>query len=596
MKQFAFKKRIISLLLTVVGVATLFPIAWSSYSAVKDIEQNRIEKTNNLVLMYGKPVGEAIIKSDSISLSKLVMRACKNTKSVSCSVLSNDGEVIFSYPFNLGKNTTYTYSERPVIYSGKKTGSFRIFWPNKSILSEIINNTWPLLLFSLLLIGATFIVSRALLGQTYADLKKLFKSQEGESLENILDNMASIESPVIEISKLTNDMKNRLTAIVEFEKDKKENEKARVIANTTKMLAHDVRKPFTLLNIILNDLASATSRDRQQIASDYLPEVKQAIVSVNAMLSDIMNNNSVGSIDAKSTNLTELVKENIDTCLKQYDSEVNVSYSLEHANNVVIDGLKVSRVFINIFSNALEATNAKGELWIKTCESAGQTRITIGNSGSFIRPENIDNVFKSYFTKDKVHGTGLGLAISRKIIEAHDCKIWCTSSAQNGTEFHFTLPQCTISESQNQVALESMNNITAPTTPSFESKKEKIATKKGHLIVVDDNEFILCNWASLEDLQKIKTYHSPEQFWTDVKKDSSILEEANGIVTDYFFDGRSQINGIKFADELRTAGYEKNIFLSSDGDFKESDFVKSKMISISKNPQEGYDQIAKINS
>ncbi|MBE9533071.1 MAG: hypothetical protein IMF04_03015, partial [Proteobacteria bacterium] len=44
-------------------------------------------------------------------------------------------------------------------------------------------------------------------------------------------------------------------------------------------------------------------------------------------------------------------------------------------------------------------------------------------------------------TKTNAGGTGLGLAISKKIIEAHDGKIWAENNRDGGAVFTFTLPQ-----------------------------------------------------------------------------------------------------------------------------------------------------------
>jgi CheY-like chemotaxis protein len=123
------------------------------------------------------------------------------------------------------------------------------------------------------------------------------------------------------------------------------------------------------------------------------------------------------------------------------DANVDFSFSFNHDYKVNIDVLKTSRIFVNIIINGIQAMENKGTMWFRTSQSAkGNIQFTIGNSNSYIPPENIKKLFDSFFTSEKKGGTGLGLAIAMKVVESHGGEIWCSSSRDRGTEFHFTLP------------------------------------------------------------------------------------------------------------------------------------------------------------
>jgi two-component system heavy metal sensor histidine kinase CusS len=73
------------------------------------------------------------------------------------------------------------------------------------------------------------------------------------------------------------------------------------------------------------------------------------------------------------------------------------------------------------------------------------TLVVVENPGEIIAPEHLEKLFDRFYRVDPARregspsNAGLGLSITRSIIEAHEGKIWCTSS--NGkTAFHLKLP------------------------------------------------------------------------------------------------------------------------------------------------------------
>ena len=63
------------------------------------------------------------------------------------------------------------------------------------------------------------------------------------------------------------------------------------------------------------------------------------------------------------------------------------------------------------------------------------------DTGTGIRPENLDKIFDPFFTtKDVGKGTGLGLSVSYGIIKRHRGAIAVESEVGKGTTFSVTLP------------------------------------------------------------------------------------------------------------------------------------------------------------
>jgi len=66
--------------------------------------------------------------------------------------------------------------------------------------------------------------------------------------------------------------------------------------------------------------------------------------------------------------------------------------------------------------------------------------IDVSDTGAGIAPQDLQHVFKPFFTSGKHRGTGLGLAICRNIIEAHSGDIQINSQIGTGTTVRIWLP------------------------------------------------------------------------------------------------------------------------------------------------------------
>lgn len=71
-------------------------------------------------------------------------------------------------------------------------------------------------------------------------------------------------------------------------------------------------------------------------------------------------------------------------------------------------------------------------------------RLAVRDQGEGIAPENHQRIFDRFeraVSASKISGLGLGLYISKKIIEAHEGRIWVQSAPGQGATFQFELPR-----------------------------------------------------------------------------------------------------------------------------------------------------------
>ena len=111
---------------------------------------------------------------------------------------------------------------------------------------------------------------------------------------------------------------------------------------------------------------------------------------------------------------------------------------------LMCDEQGIRRVFYNIFNNAMKFTPEGGTIRLDLTQTDGEARVSIEDNGPGIEPQQIARLFDEYTTvspADPRTGNGLGLSICKKIIEAHQGRIWAESFLGQGSRFIFCLPQ-----------------------------------------------------------------------------------------------------------------------------------------------------------
>jgi two-component system, cell cycle sensor histidine kinase and response regulator CckA len=152
--------------------------------------------------------------------------------------------------------------------------------------------------------------------------------------------------------------------------------------------------------------------------------------------------------------LTELLKGSVTALLK--DSNIELHFQLpDNLYPVAIDEGQMKQVINNLVINAKEVMPRGGTLTVLgenlqiseqdslPMRAGKYLKISIGDTGAGIAPENLAKVFDPYYsTKDMYSqkGLGLGLAVCYSIMKRHDGLITLESVVGKGTVFHLFFP------------------------------------------------------------------------------------------------------------------------------------------------------------
>ncbi|MDR3630650.1 MAG: ATP-binding protein, partial [Desulfocapsaceae bacterium] len=128
-----------------------------------------------------------------------------------------------------------------------------------------------------------------------------------------------------------------------------------------------------------------------------------------------------------------------------FKDQANISIKTELQANlprIMGDESQLKQVIINLFINALDATEKGGEIRIVTRSAPGnRTELIVKDSGCGIPVELQDKIFEPFYTTKSVgRGIGVGLSTCYSIVSNHHGEITVTSNKGKGASFTVSLP------------------------------------------------------------------------------------------------------------------------------------------------------------
>lgn len=362
------------------------------------------------------------------------------------------------------------------------------------------------------------------------------------------------------------------------------------IALAVQMVAHDVRKPFSLLGNGLAGIDAAGDLQSAQVLARRVGlEVQAAMRHANATLSDIMDAGRELSLRRETIGVGALLAQAVESVYRwQPESAVKIDYDLAASQPVAIDVPRVVRALGNIVENALQAMAASSEagprrLRLASRDDGAFVELSVWNSHSIIAEKDLANVFEAFFTKGKRTGTGLGLAIAKKMALAHGGSIRCTSAAGEGTAFHLRLP-AGVAAAPELVPPRTKDGASAAPIDDLRSHRSSVndpdklprrgAPGRRRIAVVEDDPFLREQWENLRAAPEIVTFSGPAAFWGGRSSQAERAEHLAAfdlIATDFYFDTDQDSDGLSFARSVRAAAPGAKIALFSDVDLDGDD-------------------------
>lgn len=232
--------------------------------------------------------------------------------------------------------------------------------------------------------------------------------------------------------------------VQELERDLRAGERGVAMAALQRLIIHD------LANVAVSLQASSVELREKwwRIVPEELREVHGHIEEAVLMLHRLHERARLGSTYASRPErhrVAEAIAVSVQLVRSQERCRASVRVSCPDDAEFFADQIDVSRVLVNLLSNALQAIAESGQndgrIDVDVETDAGRVIVTVRDNGPGIPEERRNDVFESGWTSREDHGgSGLGLAICKSLAEANGGGIELVASDGPGATFVLRLP------------------------------------------------------------------------------------------------------------------------------------------------------------
>jgi signal transduction histidine kinase len=199
------------------------------------------------------------------------------------------------------------------------------------------------------------------------------------------------------------------------------------------MVAHEVRNPLATITG-MSELLKLKATDESQ--KQYIDTILSAARRIDIFTSELLDLND-NELVKEEFNINDVIEEAIRN-LSQEMQSITCTFQRDRKFPCFADRTKIYQIIFNMLKNAAYYEKESGLINVDIREEGETMYISIYNQHSKIEQENLQSLFKPFFTKKK-GGKGFGLFICLRNIKLHggDIKV---ESGDTGTTFTVELP------------------------------------------------------------------------------------------------------------------------------------------------------------
>jgi two-component system sensor kinase FixL len=229
-----------------------------------------------------------------------------------------------------------------------------------------------------------------------------------------------------------------VTVEKQMEKTLLQTERLAAVGQAVAHVAHEIKNPLMIIGgfsqQLTKTLSDAKSRQKIEMILDEVERLEKLVRNVGDFTKEYKLVKRAADINGVIRDVLKLMHES------PFSEKYFFSQTLaQDLGEIPCDPDRLRQVFMNIFSNAMQAMENGGAVSISTERRSDSVLIRITDQGIGMSEDQLLHIFEPFYTT-RQKGSGLGLAISYKIVHAHGGDISAVSSLGQGTSFVITLP------------------------------------------------------------------------------------------------------------------------------------------------------------
>jgi signal transduction histidine kinase len=264
------------------------------------------------------------------------------------------------------------------------------------------------------------------------------------------ERLETLQSPNHEITKITNSVNHLMEKISKYQEEihiknqelviqKQQLERLAKIGELASRLTHNLRTPLTVIKSTTDIIKHSAKDSLDDTSLKRLDRIKSASENLEKQIEEVLTYVKNKPLDLKNISFKKLIEDTLQNM--NIPDKIQI-ISSKNDQSIQCDSDKTQVVLMNIISNAIDALDDNGKIYINTSSTNRENIIEIKDDGPGISSEDLGKIFDSMFTT-KSSGTGLGLPYCKSVIEQHGGSI---SASTNPTKFKIILPKNIISK------------------------------------------------------------------------------------------------------------------------------------------------------